>query len=124
MNLQLKILNLIYQILSKNLDCKVFTNVPNNAITPYVRIGEFETKDWLFSPKSFILNLTLSIFSELSSVTETVMISDKIKLLLAKMLIKEDNKFIIHSSITKNNIFQLQNLTWVAELQYQIYTVN
>ena len=124
MNLQLKILNLIYQILSKNLDCKVFTNVPNNAITPYVRIGEFETKDWLFSPKSFILNLTLSIFSELSSVTETVMISDKIKLLLAKMLIKEDNKFIIHSSITKDNIFQLQNLTWVAELQYQIYTVN
>lgn len=124
MNLELKLINALYRILSKNLKCKVYSNVPNDALTPFVRIGEVEVSNWLLLPKSSIVSLTLSTFSELSSASEVITIAGNIKDILRESFNHANVEFIMECYVGKEDVFQLTNRTWVAELKLEIYAIN
>lgn len=117
---------LIYNLLHKHIQLAVYNHVPDDAIAPFIRIGDINLLPWLLTPASMCANLTLAIFSEEQSNSEVIKIASSVREVLAQYLIRQSYPNIIQTNLRTTRIFQLKNLSWCAEVELEVrcYTKN
>ncbi len=117
----LKLEALLYNTLRKHTDIDVYNHVPDDAITPFIRIGDITVRPWLVTPPSAFITIMLGVFSDRQSNGEAIEISSRVREVLSANLTRKNFTNIIKVSILDTKIFQLKNLTWCAEVELEVH---
>lgn len=111
---------LIYKLLRSHTKLAVYNHVPDDAVAPFIRIGDISLLPWLRMPPSACADLTLAIFSEEQSNSEVIKIASRVREVLAEYLIRQSYPNIIQTNLRATRIFQLKNLSWCAEIELEV----
>ncbi|MDF3048284.1 MAG: hypothetical protein K0R73_1402 [Candidatus Midichloriaceae bacterium] len=121
----LELEGVIYKLLKDKTKFAVYNHVPDDAMAPFIRLGEINFRQWLIAPESVNAKLTIVIFSEEQSNQEVLRITEEVAQVIGENLSRANFPNIIHSEIINMNISQLKNMTWCGEMELEfkiIYT--
>lgn len=112
---------LLYKLVHKYTGLPVYNHVPDDAIVPFIRIGDISIRPWLFVPPSNEASLVIAVFSEEESNQQAIEIATIVREILSINLTRQNSASIIRSSIPAIRIFQLKNLSWCAEIELNVH---
>ncbi|MCE2992092.1 MAG: hypothetical protein LW825_04130 [Candidatus Jidaibacter sp.] len=121
----LELEGIIYKLLKEKTKFAVYNHVPDDALAPFIRIGEISLRQWLLAPESAVAKMNIVIFSEQQSNQEVLRITEEVAQVMAENINRANFPCIINLEIININIFQLKNMTWCGEMELEfkiIYT--